>query len=181
MDRPLVAIFGSSSGDDADLERARALGRDLAEAGYGIINGGYGGTMEASARGARESGGSAIGVTCAPFSSFRAGPNPYCDEVVEAPTLLKRIEELVTRPAAYIILPGGNGTLAELAIAWEHQRRRLLPDRPIIVWEHPWRNVLGALREGGYVGGGDEETALVWVEDVPTAVEVIRQRVPVEA
>lgn len=162
-----------------DLERARALGRELAVLGYGIINGGYGGTMEASARGARESGGPTIGVTCAPFSAFRVGANPYCDEVVEAPTLLKRIEELVTRPAAYIILPGGNGTLAELAIAWEHQRRSLLPNRPIVVWERPWRNVLAALRDGGHLRSGEDEEAIVWVEDVPAAVDAIRQRVPV--
>jgi uncharacterized protein (TIGR00730 family) len=172
---PLVAVFGSSAAPPEDLERARRLGRALAEAGFGVLNGGYGGTMEASAAGAREAGGRTVGVTCRTFN-FRSGANPHIQEVVEAESLTARIETLLNRAAAYVVLPGGNGTLAELSLAWEHVRKGLLPGgaRPIVAWEKPWRGVVEALAEGPYLGSSTE--AIVWVRSVDEAVEEIRRR-----
>lgn len=175
MTPPLVAVFGSGSAPLADLERARALGRALAEAGYGVINGGYGGTMEASAEGARASGGSAIGVTCSLFDAFRSGPNPYASEIVEAPTLYARLETMIERASAYVVLPGGVGTLIELALTWEHLRRGLVPERPLIVWKEPWRAVVEVLERSPYAETGHE--LLTWVSDVDQAVAAIRERV----
>ncbi|MGH7564996.1 MAG: LOG family protein [Gemmatimonadota bacterium] len=175
MSVPLIAVFGSGDAPPADLERARRLGRALAEAGYGVINGGYGGTMEASAAGAREVGGTTVGVTCRAFT-FRSGPNPHVQEVVEAPSLTGRIETLLTRAAGYVVLPGGNGTLAELSLAWEHVRKGLLPgsERPIVAWEDPWKKVVELLAGGPYLGSGTE--AIVWVNGVDEAVAAIRRR-----
>lgn len=176
MTPPLVAVFGSGSAPLADLERAQTLGRALAEAGYGVINGGYGGTMEASAEGARAVGGSAVGVTCSLFASFRAGPNPYASEIVEAPTLYARLETMIERASAYVVLPGGIGTLIEFALTWEHLRRGLVPPRPFVVWEEPWRAVVAVLGEGPYAESGHE--LLTWVTTVERAVAAIRARVP---
>ncbi|MGH7571988.1 MAG: LOG family protein [Gemmatimonadota bacterium] len=174
MSVPLIAVFGSGAAPPADLERARRLGRALAEAGYGVINGGYGGTMEASAAGAREAGATTVGVTCRAFT-FRSGPNPHVQEVVEAPSLTGRIETLLTRAAGYIVLPGGNGTLAELALAWEHVRKGLLPggERPLVVWEDPWKEVVELLERGPYLGSGTE--SIVWVNGVDEAVAAVRR------
>lgn len=176
MTPPLIAIYGSSSATPADLVHARDLGRSLGRAGYGIINGGYGGTMEAAAAGAHEADGWTVGVTCTRFT-FRSGPNAHCDEVVEAATLTERIEILIDRAAGYVVLPGGNGTLAELSLTWEYLRRELLPPRPLVAWERPWRAVIEALGDGPYVGGGVER--LIWVSDVATAVAAIRAAVPI--
>jgi hypothetical protein len=172
---PLVAVFGSSAAPAEDLERARRLGRALAEAGFGVLNGGYGGTMEASAAGAREAGGHTVGVTCRTFA-FRSGANPHIQEVVEAESLMARIETLLTRASAYVVLPGGNGTLAELSLAWEHVRRGLLPGaaRPIVAWEEPWRRVVETIAEGPYLDSSTD--AIVWVRSVDQAVEEIRRR-----
>jgi uncharacterized protein (TIGR00730 family) len=156
---------------EVDVERARALGRALARAGYGVINGGYGGTMEASAEGAREAGGRAVGVTCALFT-FRSGPNPHLDEVHEAPTLYARLETLIDRGAAYVVLPGGVGTLIELTLVWEHLRRGLVPPRPLVVWEDPWRAVVEVLERGPYADEGHD--LLTWVAGVDEAVDAIR-------
>src|SRR5688500_14041624 len=104
---PRVSVFGSGAGGEADLDRARRLGAALARAGYTVLNGGYGGTMEGAAIGAREAGGRAIGVTCAEFT-FRSGPNPHLAEVIEAPTLFARLERLVRDGDGYVALPGGN-------------------------------------------------------------------------
>ncbi len=171
MSIPLVAVYGSSGGPAADFDRARALGTALARAGFGVLNGGYGGTMEAAAAGAREAGGRTVGVTCAEFT-FRSGPNEFLDEVVVAPTLVDRLAELLRRADAYVVLPGGNGTLTELSLAWEHLRRGLLSPRPLVVWEDPWRPVVASLAAGPYLGGGVEW--ITWVSDVDSAVEAVR-------
>lgn len=177
MGESLIAVYGSSSGSEEDLARAYSLGRGLAGAGYGVLNGGYGGTMAETARGAREEGGRAVGVTCSEFT-FRAGPNPHLSEVVEAPTLFARLETLVRRASGYVVLPGGNGTLAELALTWEHQRRGLLPARPLVVWERPWRSLIEQLGETPYVGEGLDR--LIWVDDVAEAVAAIRSAAPLD-
>jgi len=80
--RVIVSIFGGS--DDigrtpAVILLAEQTGRALAELGYVVANGGYGGTMEASARGAKQAGGRTIGVTC---SIWKSRPNAYLDEVI---------------------------------------------------------------------------------------------------
>ncbi|HEY7472795.1 MAG TPA: LOG family protein [Gemmatimonadota bacterium] len=174
---PRVAVFGSGAGAATDLDRAHRLGIALARAGYVVLNGGYGGTMQAAAEGAREAGGRAIGVTCAEFT-FRAGPNPHLSEIVEAPTLFARLERLVRDASAYVALPGGNGTLAEISVAWECLRKGLVPPKPLVAWRDPWRGVFERLTRGAYLDGGAE--LFTWVEDVEGAVDAIRARVPAE-
>lgn len=171
---PRVAVFGSGAGAPADLERARRLGAGLARAGYAVLNGGYGGTMEAAAAGAREAGGRAIGVTCAEFT-FRSGPNPHLAEVIETPTLFARLERLVREASAYVALPGGNGTLAEISLAWECLRKGLLPARPLVAWRDPWQPIVERLAEGPYLNGGAD--LFTWVDDVEEAIAEVRSRV----
>jgi uncharacterized protein (TIGR00725 family) len=111
--RKVVTLFGSSMirPGDTDNEKAESLGRTLARAGYAICNGGYMGSMEASAQGAKEAGGEVIGVTCDLFSSRTACP--YLTEEQRQPGLLERIGRLIELGDAYIVLGGGIGTLAE--------------------------------------------------------------------
>lgn len=172
---PRVAVFGSGAGAPTDLERARHLGAGLARAGFAVLNGGYGGTMAAAAAGAREAGGRAIGVTCAEFT-FRPGPNPHLAEVVEAPTLFARLERLVREASAYVALPGGNGTLAEISLAWECLRKGLLPARPLVAWRDPWQAIVLGLEAGPYLGGGAD--LFTWVDDVEAAIAAVRAGVP---
>ena len=158
---PRVSVFGSGAGGKADLDRARRLGAALARAGYAVLNGGYGGTMEAAAIGAREAGGRAIGVTCAEFT-FRSGPNPHLAEVIEAPTLFARLERLVRDGAAYVALPGGNGTLAEIAVAWECLRKG---HRGAAAARRVERSVAGDLhgpRRRGLRGGWESISSRGW-------------------
>jgi predicted Rossmann-fold nucleotide-binding protein len=134
--------------------------------------------MEASAAGAREAGGPAIGVTCDLFRTFRSGPNPHASEIIAAPTLYARLETLIDRASAYVVLPGGVGTLIELSLTWEHLRRGLVPERPLVVWEEPWRAVVQVLESGPYADTGHE--LLTWVDSVEAAVAAIRARVPLD-
>jgi uncharacterized protein (TIGR00730 family) len=173
-DEPRIAVFGSGGGSTEDLERARRLGAGLARAGFAVLNGGYGGTMAAAAAGAREAGGRAIGVTCAEFT-FRSGPNPHLAEVIEAPTLFARLERLVREASAYVALPGGNGTLAEISLAWECLRKGLLRPRPLVAWRDPWQSIVERLERGPYLGAGAD--LFTWVDDVDEAVAAVRDRV----
>lgn len=65
----IVSVFGTGRAKtgDKNYKEAQELGRLLAGAGFAIANGGYGGTMEASAKGAKEAGGEVVGVTCTAF------------------------------------------------------------------------------------------------------------------
>jgi uncharacterized protein (TIGR00730 family) len=121
------------------------LGRALAESGFTICNGGYGGTMEATARGAREAGGQTIGVTVSSFSG--RAPNKWIQEVIECPTLLQRMTHLIERGDAYVILKGGTGTLLEFAAVWEFMNKGLMREKPIIVLGPFWNGVVDALKE----------------------------------
>ncbi len=144
-----VTIFGSSlpGEDSAAYADARRLGRLCAEAGFAVCNGGYGGLMEASARGACEAGGVTIGVTCEIWAT-RA--NRWISEEVRTRTYLERIMTLIGRGDAYIVLPGGTGTLAELALTWEIMNKSTLSNavggkKPLLVFSSYWQPAIQCL------------------------------------
>jgi uncharacterized protein (TIGR00730 family) len=145
-----IAVFGSSEPGPGDprYERARALGRALARAGYGVVTGGYGGVMEAASRGAREAGGTATGVVCGDLFSGRV-PNPWLTESVSTPDLFERTRELVRRARGFVVLGGKAGTLAELAFLWALNRAGCLADRPVILLTgpsgEPWNALMTCL------------------------------------
>lgn len=142
----MVTIFGSSRPRDGEPEYqlARDLGRALAVAGFAVCNGGYAGIMEASARGARDAGGSTIGVTVSSFVTRNA--NPWILEQEDRPTLIDRMMRLIERGDAYVILKGGTGTLLELAAVWELMNKGLLPERPIVAVGDFWEGVIATLK-----------------------------------
>ncbi len=143
----IVTVFGSSRPRDGDPEYAVAyeVGRELARAGFTVCNGGYGGTMEASARGAKSAGGSTLGIVASVFAS--RGANDWIDTTVSVNTLIERMMELVSRGNAYVILKGGTGTLLELAAVWEFMNKGLMKEKPIVVVGEFWNGVVHTLKE----------------------------------
>jgi uncharacterized protein (TIGR00730 family) len=146
-----VTIFGSSiPGEGTDIyQETQHLGRRLAQAGFAICNGGYGGLMEASARGARESGGHTVGVTC---NVWPATANRWIVEEVRTPTFMERLLTLIERGDFYIVLPGGTGTLAELALVWEMMNKSSLSRpvggrKPLVVMAPYWQPVIQCLEQ----------------------------------
>jgi hypothetical protein len=138
----VISVFGASTpkeGQD-DYDLAFRVGRALGSRGFSIANGGYGGSMEASARGVREAGGEAIGVVCKAWSSK---PNAHLDRVEHTESLPERMWRLVELgQAGYVVLPGGTGTLVELATIWEHVAKGFMPRRPIVCVEEFWTPVV---------------------------------------
>jgi len=139
MPERIVTIFGTSKAKPADPAFALALemGRLLARAGFAIANGGYGGTMLAAAKGAAEAGGQVIGVTCSAFKSSKA--NEYVTREIVTDSLDERLDKLIELGHAYVALPGGTGTLLELAKVWELKNKGFLKaDKPIILLGGFW-------------------------------------------
>jgi len=144
-----IAVFGSSEPPpgDPEYDRARRIGSLLAREGVPVVCGGYGGVMEGASRGAREAGGTAIGVGCALFASRR--PNPYLSEFIEEPDLPARTARLVALARGFIILPGKSGTLAEVAYLWALRRAGLAKGKPVVLLGDPWPDVLDRLAAAG--------------------------------
>jgi len=111
---PAVAVFGSArfKPGHPHYELGRRVGRKLAEAGLTVITGGGPGAMEAANRGAREVGGPSYGLNI--ILPHEQAPNPYIDENVEFHYFFVRKVMLVKYSCAYVVLPGGLGTLDEL-------------------------------------------------------------------
>lgn len=135
-----ISIFGTARAREGELVFALAeqLGRGLAQAGFAVANGGYGGTMLAAAKGAREAGGTVIGVICSAFKNSVA--NEFVSEQVTTASLDERLHTLVRLGMGYVVLPGGTGTLLELAKVWELKNKKFLDrPRPIVLLGDFWR------------------------------------------
>lgn len=148
---PAITLFGSAvcnPGDELWMVAERT-GELLARAGYAVVNGGYGGTMEAAARGARRAGGLVTGVA---VSIFSRTPNPLNTRVIQTETLFERLEILLRLGQAYIIFPGGSGTLVELSLAWEMSNKSLSPPRPLILLGSFWDPVVNLLARDPAMG-----------------------------
>ena len=146
-----ITIFGSSLPGEGSTayEDARRLGQLLAERGIAVCNGGYGGLMAASARGAREAGGHTIGVTC---TLWPGEANPWIAEEIRAASFIERLMSLIERADAYVVLPGGTGTLAELALVWEMMNKSTLARtvggrKPLLVMAPYWQPVIDCLSQ----------------------------------
>jgi len=139
--RQVITVFGSSrpAPGSEPYETARRLGAALAGADFRVASGGYGGVMEGVSRGAREAGGKTIGVTAA---VFRSPANAWVEEEIRVATWQERLLKLVELGAGYVALPGGTGTLVELAVAWEWINKGFLDPRPVVVLGDFWRLVV---------------------------------------
>jgi uncharacterized protein (TIGR00725 family) len=111
---PYVAVVGAGRATDEQVRRAEEVGRGLGEAGAVVVCGGLGGVMEAACRGAREGGGTTLGILP---GSDRAEANDFVDVAV-ATGLGEARNALVVRAADVLIAVAGEyGTLSEIALA----------------------------------------------------------------
>ncbi len=111
---PCVTVFGSARFDEDHhyYRLAERLGERLARAGFTVVTGGGPGIMEAANRGARRGGGRSVG--CNIKLPREQAPNPYLDTFVEFHHLFVRKVMLVKYSSAFVVMPGGFGTLDEI-------------------------------------------------------------------
>src|SRR6202163_3851608 len=154
----IVSVFGSSRPreNDSEYAQARQLGRALAQKGFAICTGAYGGTMEAVSRGAKEAGGKTYGVTAEFFPGAKA--NDWVDVEVRVKTWQDRLFEIIRLGDGFVACKGGTGTLAELAVAWEMMNKSVIPAQPVVALGEFWQPIIKSVRE---VEAGPENP---WVE-----------------
>lgn len=166
----IISVFGSSTPrpGDAAYEQAREIGRLLAEAGFAVATGGYSGTMMAVSQGAAEAGGHVIGVTCAQIERFRPlGPNQWVLQAIKYETLRERLMHLVTENDGIIVLPGGIGTLSEMALAWSFLQVGEIQTRPLVLLGDTWRQTILAFFEPEYIA--ERHMELLYFANTPAA------------
>jgi uncharacterized protein (TIGR00730 family) len=138
-----VTMFGSArtSEDDPMYWKAVELGRTLAEEGFAIITGGGPGAMEAANRGAKEANGISIG--CNIELPFEQGANPYVDTLVNFRYFFVRKTMFIKYSSAFIIFPGGFGTLDEAFEALTLIQTGKIYQFPVILFgRHYWAGLL---------------------------------------
>ena len=138
-----VTIFGSARTDPADPQYAAAteVGKLLAEAGFAVITGSGPGIMEASNKGAQAAGGRSIG--CNIELPFEQDANPYVDTVVNFRYFFVRKTMFIKYSVAFIIFPGGYGTLDELFEAITLIQTGKISQFPVILFgTHYWAGLL---------------------------------------
>lgn len=144
--RKRIAAFGSSRSvaGSAEYVDARELATKLAAAGWDGITGGHQGMMAAFSEGIHAGGGHVRGVT---LERFPTPPENSLHEELRASNFFDRMQFMIEDANAYLVLPGGLGTLAELAMAWDLLAIHILDLRPLVVFGHMWEPILQVLKE----------------------------------
>ena len=171
-----VAIFGGSRFFEGSTEYKQAyqLGELLAEEGFNLINGAGPGLMEASAKGFRNKGKEVIGaiVKDEPWSL----PNKYSHSVIESEDIFSRIREMYSLASGFIVLKGGTGTFAELAVVWNLLSLESGPRKPLILLGNHWFHFIKEFYKYFFVTEDEKETVKV-VKTTDEVISVIRQSI----
>lgn len=171
-----VSVFGSarSKPGTPEYKQAEELGRLLVESGFSVITGGGGGVMEAANKGASEAGGHSVGLNIE--LPFEQKPNPYANVRLDFRYFFVRKVMFVKHSVAYVVMPGGFGTLDELAEALTLiQTHRIRPFPVFMMGSEYWRGLVdwmsGTLKQHGMIS--PEDMDLLHVVDSPG--EVMKQ------
>jgi uncharacterized protein (TIGR00730 family) len=174
---PAVSVFGSArtTAEDVEYQQAQQLGAALARAGYAVITGGGPGTMEAANRGASEAGGTSVGLGIE--LPFEQRLNDWVDIGLNFRYFFARKTMFVKYAQAFVIMPGGFGTLDELFEALTLVQTRKVTRFPVILFgERYWSGLLDWLRDTvlpeAKIGAADLELIRV-TSDVEEAVAII--------
>jgi uncharacterized protein (TIGR00730 family) len=175
-----VTIFGGANpqADGTSYEDALRLGKKLAEAGHAVLTGGYIGTMEAASRGAAEAGGHVIGVTCEEVEKWRiVKANAWVLEERRFVTLHERLLALIDSCDAAIALPGGVGTLLEIAMLWNRMSVEAIAQRPLILVGKGWSDVVSCFftAQTGYVPQKSRDLVFL-AENVDEAFRILQDQ-----
>jgi uncharacterized protein (TIGR00730 family) len=142
-----VTIFGSArlKPEDAYYQKAEQLGRLLAQNGFSVITGGGPGIMEAANKGAAEAGGKSIGMNIR--LPFEQKPNPYANIHLDYKYFFIRKVMFVKYAMAYVILPGGYGTMDEFFEALTLIQTKRVKGFPLILMgSEYWQGLLDWLK-----------------------------------
>ncbi len=182
VDSVCVYCGSSTAADPAYIEAARAFGAALAGAGQRLIYGGGGiGLMGAVARGAHEAGGRVLGVMPEFLLSRERLFNDV--ETVVVQSMHERKMIMFEKADAFVVLPGGLGTLEELFEVWV-ARSLGMHTKPVVVCDptgllEPLHALVDHLDEAGFVRH-DAREALLWAGSAEEALDLVEQHLGTE-
>ncbi len=176
---PCVTVFGSArtKPGSPEYELAREMGAGIARLGFTVMTGGGPGIMEAANRGAKEAGGRSVG--CNIRLPFEQAPNEYLDRSVTMYYFFVRKMLLVKYSYAFVVMPGGAGTLDELFEALTLIQTGKIQNFPIVVMgTEYWKELTDLLQKMARLGTiAAADLDLVFMTDsVEAALEHIRSK-----
>jgi uncharacterized protein (TIGR00730 family) len=174
---PCVTVFGSArfKDDHPSYILAREMGARLAKLGFTIMTGGGPGIMEAANRGAKDAGGYSVG--CNIVLPMEQHPNPYLDKFVEFNYFFVRKVMLVKYSYAFVVMPGGYGTLDEVFETAVLIQTGKIRDFPIVLmgseyWKPLLEFIKGTLVPGGTISPEDVDLLPV-TDNCDEAIDLI--------
>lgn len=176
---PCVTVFGSArfAPSTPNYELAREMGKRIAQLGLTTMTGGGPGIMEAANRGAREVGGKSIG--CNIKLPMEQKPNQYLDKWVEFRYFFVRKVMLVKYSDAFVVLPGGFGTMDELFEALTLVQTGKIPGFPVVLMGvEYWTPLINFLRDTLSRNGAInvDDLKLITLTDSPDVAQVVIAR-----
>jgi hypothetical protein len=173
---PCVSIFGSARTmeDNPSYQLGVQIAEDLSKRGYGIISGGGPGMMEAANRGAQKGVGPSVGLNI--DLPFEQNHNPYIDPAhnLEFDYFFVRKVIFVKYSQAFVIMPGGFGTLDELFEALTLIQTKKIANRPIVlVGKKYWKGLTSWIEQTMLVEGNISESDLSLYKLVDTSDEAV--------
>ena len=175
---PCVTIFGSARFKDGHpyYEKTEELAARIAELGFTIMTGGGPGIMEAANKGAKDVGGRSVG--CNIVLPMEQEPNPYLDKWVNIKYFFVRKTLLIKYSYAFVVMPGGFGTLDEYFEALTLIQTKMISEFPIVIFDRAFHQDLLAhidrLQKEGTISPGDENLFLV-TDSVDEAVAYLQK------
>ena len=175
---PCVTIFGSARFKDGHpyYEKTEELAGRIAQLGFTIMTGGGPGIMEAANKGAKDAGGRSVG--CNIVLQHEQHPNPYLDKWVNIKFFFVRKTLLLKYSYAFVVMPGGFGTLDEYFEALTLIQTRMILQFPIVVFDSAFHKDLLAhidkMKANGTISADDNRFFLV-TDSVDEAVDYIQQ------
>ncbi|UOK42299.1 MULTISPECIES: TIGR00730 family Rossman fold protein [Flavobacterium] len=176
-----VTVYGSARFKEGHMyyKLARAMGKTLAENGFTVMTGGGPGVMEAANRGAKEGGGTSLG--CNIVLPFEQKPNPYVDKMVEFEFFFTRKTILRKNSLAYVLMPGGLGTMDEIFEVLTLIQTKKLPPRPIVcLGKNYWGKLSNFIRDTMIQEGTISEedlNLLLMTDNTDEAIEYIKSHI----
>src|SRR6266498_2038591 len=176
---PCVTVFGSAriQPDDPHYELARKMGSAIARLGFTVMTGGGPGIMEAANRGAKEVGGRSVGCTIELPSEQPT--NPYLDRCVRLHYFFVRKTLLVKYSYAFVVMPGGAGTLDELFEALTLIQTGKIKNFPIVIMGTDyWKELIGFINkmaQRGMIAAADL-SLIYWTDSVEEAIAHIQSK-----
>lgn len=176
---PCVTVFGSArfKEDHEYYKLTQNLSGEIAKLGFTVMTGGGPGIMEAANRGAKDVGGRSVG--CNIILPFEQKPNPYLDKWVNIKFFFVRKTLLVKYSYAFVVMPGGFGTMDEFFEALTLIQTRVIESFPIIIFCKDFHaklmEYIEKLKEAGTISPEDLKLVLL-TDSVEEAIEHLKEK-----